>query len=160
MLDVADNDLIGYTPGVLGTSDSHDLVHKTCGDTSPLHNDPAAVKMLTAMHTTHHEIFAKLLLHLDAIPEGAPGETLLDHCVVVYCGQIGDGTHDITWLPWMLAGGAGGALRTGRYVKLPRSGNRGVPHNNLYVSLANLMGVPITSFGNAATCTGPLGALT
>jgi hypothetical protein len=158
-LDVADSDLIGYTPGLLGTSDSHDLVHKTCGSDGPLHNDPTAAGVITKMHVTHHEVFAKLLGYLDAIPEGPPGETLLDHCVVLYCGQIGDGTHDLTWLPWLLAGGAGGAVRTGRYLKLPQSGGHGVPHNNLFLSLANLMGVPATTFGNPATCTGPLGAL-
>ena len=152
VLDVADNDLIGYTPGMLGTSDSHDLIHKTCGDDGPLHTDPTAVSIVTRMHVSHHEMFAKLLAALDAIPEGPPGETLLDHCVVVYCGQIGDGTHDLHWLPWLLAGKAGGAIRTGRYVKLAPQAGHGVPHNNLYVSLANLMGLPIATFGNPSTC--------
>ena len=35
-----------------------------------------------------------------------------------------------------------------------------LPHNNLYVSLANAMGIDIDTFGNPAVCTGPLAGLT
>jgi hypothetical protein len=49
---------------------------------------------------------------------------------------------------------AGGALSTGRYLKYD-----GDPHGNLLVSIANLMDVPITSFGKADRCTGPLAKL-
>ncbi|MDP2274743.1 MAG: hypothetical protein Q8N23_18500 [Archangium sp.] len=35
----------------------------------------------------------------------------------------------------------------------------GMPHNNLLVSLMNAMGVPGTTFGEFAHCTGPLAGL-
>ena len=34
-----------------------------------------------------------------------------------------------------------------------------VSHNDLLVSMMNLMGVPATTFGNPAYCTGPLASL-
>jgi hypothetical protein len=34
-----------------------------------------------------------------------------------------------------------------------------VPHNNLLVSLLNLMGLPDTTFGRPEWCTGPLDGL-
>jgi len=56
----------------------------------------------------------------------------------------------------VIAGGGGGALRSGRFVTYsPRQ-----PHNNLLVSLANAMGTNINTFGNPAYCTGPLSNLT
>jgi hypothetical protein len=55
-------------------------------------------------------------------------------------------------MPFMLAGNAGGALRTGRYLKYEDS----PPHNDLLVSLLNLMGIPARTFGHPDWCTGPL----
>ncbi|MBC7658542.1 MAG: hypothetical protein H7249_02450, partial [Chitinophagaceae bacterium] len=55
-----------------------------------------------------------------------------------------------------LAGGAGGALKMGRYLNY-----KGLPHNNLLVSLANAMGLSdIKTFGIPGVCTGPLANLT
>ena len=49
----------------------------------------------------------------------------------------------------------GGALRTGRFLSYGKS----VSHNNLLVSCMNLMGVPGTTFGDPAFCTGALANL-
>ena len=54
----------------------------------------------------------------------------------------------------VVPGGAGGALQTGRYLQYDD-----VPHNNLHVSLLNMMGVDTQTFGNPAYCTGPLAGL-
>ena len=53
-------------------------------------------------------------------------------------------------------GGAGGALRTGRYLTYPQ-GQRCI--SDFYVSLANLLDVPLTTFGDASVCKGPLPGL-
>ena len=60
-------------------------------------------------------------------------------------------------IPFILVGGAGGALKAGRTVKVGSwagkagtywsSGNTGVPHNQLLASISNYMDVPVTSFG-------------
>ena len=65
--------------------------------------------------------------------------------------------HDDT--PFLLVGGGGGALATGQLVQFPLNlangggntspvGNRF--HNDLLVTLANAMGVPMTSFGTVS----------
>jgi hypothetical protein len=58
-------------------------------------------------------------------------------------------------MPYVLAGGAGGAFTTGRFVSYEGS----PPHNNLLVSLLNAYGVEETTFGDPQYCTGPLGGL-
>lgn len=54
-------------------------------------------------------------------------------------------------MKFVVAGNAGGALRTGRFVCYAA-----VPHNNLLLTFANVMGVPATTFGAPEHCTGPL----
>jgi hypothetical protein len=57
-------------------------------------------------------------------------------------------------MPYILAGKAGGALQTGRWLQL-----RSQPHNNLLVSILNMFGLPNTTFGHADYCTGPIAEL-
>ena len=97
--------------------------------------------------------FAYFLGKLDAIEEG--DGTLLDHSIVLWATEIGESTqHDLTMMPYVLAGSAGGQLKTGRL--LDWSSNR-LDNNQLLVSLGNLMGdKSLTTFGDASGKTGPL----
>ncbi|MEO5730418.1 MAG: DUF1552 domain-containing protein, partial [Byssovorax sp.] len=162
---VPPDDLIGYK-SVGGTTDFHDMVHKTNGVKPTLADDPAAIGIMKKYQTFNASLFAKFLDLLAAIPE-ADGTTLLDNTLVVWCGQIAGGDHSLDNIPYVLAGGMGGAVKTGRYVRYPRAKSNDWPtysngpaHNDLYVSLANLMGVQTSTFGNAAVCKGPLAGLT
>jgi Protein of unknown function (DUF1552) len=153
----------GYTSGAFGSTDMHDLIHKVNDRNGSLAKDPAARKIVQDQCRLEATKLAQLLDMLSAVKE-ADGSTLLDHSVVVYCGQVGYGSHDLSRLPWLLVGSAGGYFRTGRYVRYGNpsaldSGNRGVPHNNLFVSLANAMGIATDTFGNPSVCTGPLDGL-
>ena len=47
-------------------------------------------------------------------------------------------------------------MKSGRYLKYDRPDNKGPSHNDLFVSLANYMGLTTTSFGNSALSKGPL----
>jgi hypothetical protein len=86
------------------------------------------------------------------------GGTTLDHSVIVMGNDMAEGSfHSVNAIPFVLVGGAGGALRTGRTVKLGkwnttgqywRAGNTGIPHNRLLASLAQAMDVPGDSFGD------------
>jgi hypothetical protein len=149
--------MVSYKSGDYGTTDLHDLVHKTA-ENGELRTNAAAVAPIKRYHQTHAKQFAYLLNLMQQVPEGS-GETLLDHTVVVWCGQLGSGSHDLHLLPWILAGKGGGALRTGRFVQFSRPNGRGPGHGNLFVSLANYMGINVTTFGNPAACTGPLSEL-
>jgi hypothetical protein len=120
-------------------------------------------------HTYNSKLFAKFLGMLDAIPE-SDGTTLLDNTVVVWCGQLGGGDHTIDHLPYILGGGMGGEITPGRLVVYPRKflGGAGWPayssgpaHNDLFVSLAQKMGMTdVDTFGKAEVCTGPIAGLT
>jgi hypothetical protein len=150
-----------YTAGQFDTVDAHDLVHKINDKNSPQYQIPEAVACIRKMCTIEAQKLANLLGMLAAVPEG-DGKSLLDHTIVLYCGQIAYGSHDLARLPWIVIGDADGYFKTGRYIKYAANPNsqRGLPHNNLYVSLANAMGIDIDTFGNPAACTGPLDGLT
>jgi hypothetical protein len=76
-------------------------------------------------------------------------------------GRDGGAAHARTNLPVLLAGRAGGAIRTGRFLRFTdrdRSGYRN-SNQNLYVSILNAFDVPAQSFGNPMFCSGPLAGL-
>ncbi|HEU4406037.1 MAG TPA: DUF1552 domain-containing protein [Polyangiaceae bacterium] len=102
------------------------------------------------------EQFAYLLRSLDSIQE-SDGSTMLDNTAVLLGSELSRGnTHSHSNMNFVLAGGAAGAWRTGRYLNYEGV----VPHNNLLVSILNGMGVEGTTFGDPTYCTGPLAELT
>lgn len=131
------------------TSGHHDLSHRP--DT-----EADAVSNLTKINTWYAQQFAGLISRLKATPDGAGG-TLFDNTMLLWCNELGKGnTHSRLDAPYVLAGSAGGALRTGRYVSYE---GQGLPHNNLLVSILNAMGLPDAKFGKPDWCTGPLTGL-
>jgi hypothetical protein len=87
--------------------------------------------------------------------------SLLDNTVVMLFSELGDSNrHDHDRVPFVLAGKAGGSLKTGRYLNYKgKNGGENEPHTKLLVSVANLAGVQIDSFGFTGKGTGPLGGL-
>lgn len=83
------------------------------------------------------EHFAGFLNRLESMKE-VDGSSVLDHAMIFYGGAIANGNqHNHDNLPAVLAGGGGGAVKPGRYVKLGSQ-----PMSNLFLSVADLMGVP------------------
>lgn len=77
--------------------------------------------------------------------QDADGTSILHNSMIVYGGAIADGnrhTHDN--LPVILAGKAGGQIRSGRYLKVPEQ-----PMSNLFVSMLNTFGCNTTAFGDS-----------
>jgi hypothetical protein len=74
------------------------------------------------------------------------GKSLLDNSMIVYgCGNADGNRHTHANLPIILAGGGGGILETGRYVK-----HEPAPLTNLYLSLADRMGAKgVERFGDS-----------
>ena len=69
--------------------------------------------------------------------------------------EIGRGwDHDFDNVPFVLAGGAGGAWPTGRFLSFS-----GAKHNRLLVSAARAMGVDLDRFGGTDTGVGGLPGL-
>ncbi len=132
----------GSIPGLAG--DHHELSHAVDGDM-------VAKESLTKINTWYAQQFGYLLAKMKEVPEA--GGTLFDNSLVIWVNELAKGnSHSGQKALFVLAGHAGGALKTGRFLTYaPRT-----PHNNLLVSILNLMGVPATTFGLPAWCTGPL----
>jgi uncharacterized protein DUF1552 len=130
------------------TEGHHDLSHRPDGD-------PATDKLIE-INKWYAQQFAALIGRLKATPDGAGG-TLFDNTLILWCNELAKGnTHGRMGAPYVLAGSAGGALRTGRFL---RYDGQSLPHNNLLVSILNAMGVPDRTFGKPDWCTGPLTGL-
>jgi hypothetical protein len=137
------------------TRGHHDMSHDDDSNADTM-------EKLTKINIWYAQQLNYLINALAAVPEPTAGGmgTMLDNTVVVWCNELAKGNiHSHAPQPFVLAGGAGGALQTGRYLQF----NGKIPHNNLLVSLINMMGGtaggPATTFGNPAYCTGALAGL-
>ena len=92
------------------------------------------------------EEYARFLRGLDEAKD-ADGTSVLDNSMIVYgCGNCDGNRHNHDNLPVILAGGGGGRLTPGRYVK-----HRSKPLTNLYLSMAESLGIrDLRSFGDSA----------
>jgi hypothetical protein len=150
---------VGYTSGAWGTTDLHDVIHKTSyNPAGTLKDNPDAMAVVSRLHQLEASQLVTMMDLLRQVPE-SDGRTLLDHTIVLWCSQIGEHGHDLKQLPWVLGGGSAAGFRTGRYLRFDRANDRGMPHNNLFVSIAQAMGVQTDTFGNPDVCTGPLAGL-
>jgi hypothetical protein len=117
-------------------------------------SDRTAQDKLTRINEWYATRLAGLIDRLKRLPEG--GGTLFDRCLVLWCNEFGTGnTHSSARAPYVLAGRAGGALRTGRF--LSYSGD--LSHNDLLLSLLRIFGVNDESFGRPEWCKSPLSGL-
>lgn len=108
-------------------------------------NDETAIKHLITLETYQIEQFAKFLARLSRMDDG--DRTLLDSTAVLFGSGIGDAnTHKNSDLPILLAGGG---YRHGEFKQLPAAGPNKVPLCNLFVDLAQRMGVEAESFGSS-----------
>jgi len=128
----------------LGISDGHhELSHNQ--------QKPGVAEKIANIDRYYMQHFGDFLAKLAAIEEG-DGRSLLDNSMIVYGGAIGDGNrHNHDNLPVILAGSAGGAFETGRYLQPDDT-----PMSNLFVSMLNHFGVAIDHFGDS---TGRLDAI-
>lgn len=109
------------------------------------------------IQTWYTQQLAYFLNKLDSYQEG--DKTLLDNTIVLWASEIGESTqHDLTLMPYVFGGGAGGKIKTGRFVDY---GTTRHDNNRMLVSIAQIMGAEdLTSFGDASGQTGTLPSLT
>jgi hypothetical protein len=106
-------------------------------------NDEEAIKHLITLETYQMEQFGRFVARLAKLEDGE--RTLLDSTTVLFGSGIGDAnTHKNSDLPIVLAGGG---YRHGEFKRLPGAGPNKVPLCNLYVDIAQKMGVETDSFG-------------
>ncbi len=114
--------------------DHHTMTHE---GGSPPHDATLAL-----INRWYSQQLAYLLGRLDSVNEGAA--TLLDNSLLFWGSEVATGfDHSYKSMRAFLFGTAGGKTITGQHLQFA-----GEPHNKLLVSLAQAMGVPITTFGN------------
>jgi hypothetical protein len=127
------------------------------GDNGTGHHDLSHVTEATALHTKIERFYAQqlstLLQAMKATPDGAG--TLLDNTLVVYFNEVAYGwSHSIENIPILVFGGKNLKLQAGRHLKL---GTRTM--SDVWVAVANAMGVPIASYGDTAFSKGAVTGL-
>jgi hypothetical protein len=114
----------------------HNMTHNQKGD---------GFKELQKIDRFHMEQYAYLLGRMKEIRE-SDGRPLLDHSLVAFGAGLGDGaTHQYFDLPMILAGTAQGAVRQGRFLRMPS----GTLNSNLWLSIARVMGLDIDAFSDS-----------
>ena len=121
--------------------------------------NPNSRRMLKGINSwIASEIFAKLCAKLD-VPE-ANGRTYLDNSLIYWGNELGF-NHIGYSVPCVLAGSAGGFIKTGRYLDYidwngkayfaQEMGNviKGIPHNQLLVTILQAMGLAPVDYERA-----------
>lgn len=104
--------------------------------------------LMSTINRWYAEQVAYLLGRMDAVNEG--GATLLDNSLAYWCSEVSyAATHQFDNIRAFLFGTAGGKVRSWQHLAF-----NGDPHNRLYVTLLNAMGVPATTFGDPAFSSG------
>ncbi len=108
-------------------------------------NDPEAIASLITLEKYQIEHYGKFVARLSKMNDGE--RTLLDSTTVLFGSGMGDGnSHKNSDLPILLAGGG---YKHGEFREVPREGINKVPLCNLFVDIAQKMGVETDSFGNS-----------
>jgi len=107
-------------------------------------NDPEKVATLERIDEFQMRQFGYFLERLKSIEEGQG--TLLDHCMVLYGSELGDGNrHSHHDLPILLAGRGNGSIESGRHIRCAPE----TPLNNLFLSMLDRMGTPVDELGDS-----------
>ncbi|MEK6237985.1 MAG: DUF1552 domain-containing protein [Planctomycetales bacterium] len=114
----------------------HNMTHNQKGD---------GYKKLQKIDLFHIEQYAYILSRMKAMKE-SDGSSLLDNSVITYGAGLGDGaTHQYFDLPMMVAGKAQGQIKQGRFIQC----ESGTLNSNLWLTLAQLMGLEIDEFADS-----------
>jgi hypothetical protein len=107
-------------------------------------NQEQKIDPYTKINRWHNEQLAYFLDKLRSIKEG--DKTLLDNSMILFGSSFSDGNrHDPRNIPILLAGSAGGKIKSGRHIPCKKD----TPLCNLYVSMLENMGTPVEKFGDS-----------
>lgn len=121
------------------------LTHNEVRSHVSSHNDSNDMAYLFDAQTRWYNIMVAYLMdELAARPDLAYGGTLLDNTLILVMSEVGGGNHQQENPGIYVAGGAGGALRSGTAID---AGNAGM--SNLYLSIAKAFGLNWSRYGNS-----------
>ncbi len=145
------NDQTQYEVGGSRLPRFHWISHRIYSDGADGEVIPDAVSLHHQVDRLQLGMFRHLLERLDMY-DSPYGGTLLDDGVCVWLNDLSNGPpHGGTNVPWVLAGGAGGRLRTGQYVDAG-----GANYNKILNTIAAAVGCtkddgsPLDDFGDAS----------
>ncbi|MEJ7598205.1 MAG: DUF1552 domain-containing protein [Kofleriaceae bacterium] len=154
------NDGTRYTVDGTLQNTFHRVSHRIDGDGSEGTPIPNADLIHHGIDKIFAGIFKRFLDRMQDYP-GPTGGSLLDDSVVLWTNDLSNGPpHSYSNVPQVMAGGAGGFLRTGQYID---AGN--VTHNKLLNTIINAVGIRnddgslYDSFGDDALQPGVLSAM-
>jgi Protein of unknown function (DUF1552) len=108
-------------------------------------NSRANMDRFAELNAYHHSMLVYFLEKLKAVPDG--DGNLLDHSLVLYGSGMSDGNqHNHTPLPMLLAGGASGAVKGGRHIKLAKLRT----HSDLLLTILHKAGVRAEKIGDSS----------
>ena len=121
----------------IGISDGHHpLTHHR--------NQEDLMEKVAQINCYHMQQVAKWVEKLKAVREGE--RTLLDNSMIVYGAGLSDGNRHLHEdLPTLIAGRAGGAIKSGRRILYRRE----TPMCNLFLTMMDIMGTRMDHFGDA-----------
>ena len=106
--------------------------------------EPELAKKVAQIDRFYLARFARFLDRMASTID-TDGNSLLHNSMIVYGGAIADGNrHSHDNLPVILAGHAGGKIKTGRFLKAPSQ-----PMSNLFVSMLDTFGTETTQFADS-----------
>jgi hypothetical protein len=130
-------ELSGRTYPWIGVPEAHHGV-------SHHQRDPHNIQQKTKIDAYNMSLFMRFLEKMRDTPEG--DGSLLDHSLFLYGAGMGDGDrHTPLELPVVLAGHAGGQLKTGRHIRYPEN----TPFMNLCVTLLAKVDVGVDKLGDS-----------
>lgn len=158
------NDQTQYTFNGKKYERFHHISHRINGDGS----DGSAIANADLKHHELDKLFAQtfgyLITQLSSYE--TPTGTLLDEGVSIWLSDVSTGDHSPNNLPYVLAGSAGGFLKTGQYVDAAAgSGDDYLPHNRFLntigaaVGCKNESGAPLDDFGDPSLPRGLVDAM-
>ena len=102
-------------------------------------------KELQKIDLFHMEQYAYIVSRMKTTKEH-DGSSLLDNALVTYGAGLGDGaTHQYYDLPLIVAGKSQGQIKQGRFIQC----KSGTLNSNMWLTLAQLMGVEIDQFADS-----------
>src|SRR6185503_18495705 len=108
---------------------------------------PELQAMYLKTNQFHMQQFGYLLRRLKDIDEG--GQSLLDSSMLMLASNLYDGdAHGADQMPIVLAGKAGGAMKTGRVLDYLDKGNDNRRACSMYLHMMDCMGVKLDRFGD------------
>jgi|GEM_PF-581882 len=121
----------------LGIPNADDGHHGISHDTTPEGLEHQSLIVIDEMKQ-----FAYMLDLMQGIQQG--GNSLLHNSIVFFANECGEGAaHDYSSTPVIVAGRAGGQIRSGQHIVYPNA----TPYSRVFVSILQMLGMNDTKFG-------------